>query len=99
MKVMHRELEANPKAELCVVFPDDWMQIRVRGEFHPIHDMAVKEETVNHPSRFYLEPSRKAVGDEVFFANITVFGMSREVTAQVWTMDTNFKPMAPVVLY
>lgn len=99
MKVMHRELTAHPMAELCVIFPEEWMQIRVRGEFHAIHDMALKEEVVNHPSRVYLEPWRKAVGDQEFFANITVFGMSREVTAQVWTMDTNFKPMAPIVLY
>jgi pyridoxamine 5'-phosphate oxidase len=98
MKAMHKELLAHPMAELCFIDPKDFLQIRVRGEFAASTDEALKREIVDHPSRVYLNPWRERVGDETFFAQITVFQM-RKATAQVWTMETNFSPAPAVDLY
>jgi pyridoxamine 5'-phosphate oxidase len=98
MKAMHKELMAHPMAELCFIDSKDGVQIRVRGEFIASTDEALKREIVDHPSRVYLNPWRARIGDEAFFAQITVFQM-RKATAQVWTMETNLNPTPAVELF
>jgi len=98
MKAMYAEIKANPQVELCVLDPQTQAQIRVRGKFEVCNDLALKKEIAEHPSRVYLVPMRKAMGDDAFFQMLTVFQM-KAATAQVWTMESNMKPYAPVDLF
>lgn len=98
MKSMHAEILANPQVEICVLDPQTHAQIRVRGKFELCEDMGIKTEIAEHPSRFYLVPLRKAMGDEAFFKMLSVFQM-KNATAQVWTMETNLAPLAPMGLF
>jgi pyridoxamine 5'-phosphate oxidase len=98
MKAMAAQMQRHPQVEFCVLDTATNAQIRVRGRFEVCADMEIKKEIAEHPSRFYLVPMRQAMGDEAFFRMLTVFQM-KKATAQVWTMETNLKPMPPVELF
>lgn len=98
MKAMTQQILHSPQVEFCVIHPDPYAQIRVRGKFEICADLEFKKEIAEHPSRGYLLPMRASMGDEAFFRMLTVFRM-QQATAQVWNMETNLQPREPVDLF
>lgn len=82
-KDLFRQIQANPKAELC--FQGNGVQVRVTGVLEQVQDEALKAEIFAHPTRKFLQPW-KELGIENL---LTVFRM-RNGKAVTWTMETNF---------
>ncbi len=82
-KDLFRQIQANPKAELC--FQGNGVQVRVTGVLEQVQDEALKAEIFAHPTRKFLQPW-KELGIENL---LTVFRM-RNGEAVTWTMETNF---------
>lgn len=89
IKGMYREIEANPKVELC--FSGGGKVVRVSGKAEFMEDQALKEEVLK--ARPFLKGLVDAQGLDV----IRVFRVSGPV-ASVWTMETNMKPAEFVTL-
>lgn len=82
-KDLFRQIQANPKAELC--FQGNGVQVRVTGVLEQVQDEALKAEIFAHPTRKFLQPW-KELGIENL---LTVFRV-RNGKAVTWTMETNF---------
>ncbi len=84
-KDVYRQLQENPKAELC--FNANGTQIRVTGEIEVSTDESLREEIFAHPTRKFLQAWKENGIDNL----LTVLIM-RKCEAVVWTMETNFEP-------
>lgn len=82
-KDLFRQIQQNPKAELC--FQGNGVQVRVTGVLEQVQDEALREEIFAHPTRKFLQ-AWKELGIEHL---LTVFRM-RDGKAVTWTMETNF---------
>lgn len=83
MKDLHRQLSANPKAELCFFDPQRNIQIRVTGTAEALDDLTLKKEIVQN--RDFLKPWVEKSGYEP----LSVFRI-KNCVGTVWTFETNF---------
>ncbi len=90
-KDVYRQINANPKAEMC--FSCGEVQVRVTGVLEQNDDPALREEIFAHPSRKFLHAWKEKGIDGL----LQVFVM-KDCTAVTWTMATNFDPKEPVKL-
>ncbi len=85
-KDLYRQLTADPAVEFCFNDFEKGIQVRVRGEAREEKDASLKEEIV--AAREFLRPFvEKPDGRD----QLAVFRVT-ELTACVWTMDTNTEP-------
>lgn len=90
-KELVRQLAANPAVEVCYYDPATNVQVRVRGAFEAVDDLALKKEIVE--ARPFLKPAVEQAGYDV----ILVYRM-KDPLATVWTMETNLAPKSFVRL-
>ena len=91
MKDVFKQIEKNPKVELC--FNGNGTQVRVFGTLELVEDDKLKEEIYNHPSRKFLE----AWKDQGIDSMLRIFCL-KHGTAVEWTMATNFAEKNPISL-
>ena len=84
-KDVYKQLQKNPKAELC--FNANGVQIRVTGEIEVSTDEKLREDIFSHPTRKFLQAWKENGIDNL----LTVLVM-RKCEAVMWTMETNFEP-------
>jgi pyridoxamine 5'-phosphate oxidase len=90
-KELYKQLQANPKVEICFISSDQRKQIRVCGEAEFLEELSIKEEIVNaHP---FLKPRIQKQGLE----QLIVFRV-KHCKAALWSMATNFEPNAYIDL-
>ncbi|MBC3796494.1 pyridoxamine 5'-phosphate oxidase family protein [Acetobacterium tundrae] len=97
MKEVYRQIQKNPKAELCFNDFKKGLQVRVRGQLEIVDDHKVKDEIVNHPTRKFLTAWVESMKPEDFYKSFVVFKLVHGV-AVVWTMATNFEPNVDIEL-
>jgi len=97
MKEVYRQVQKNPKAELCFNDFKRGLQVRVRGTLEIVDDNDFKEEIVNHPTRKFLTAWRESQKPENFYQSFVVFKMLNG-SAVTWTMETNFNPNVDIAL-
>lgn len=90
-KDMHKQIQKNPKIELCFFNPKDFVQVRVSGAAELVEDLELKKEIVG--KRDFLKPWVEKSGYEKF----AVYCMKNGI-ATVWTFQTNFAPKEYVSL-
>lgn len=90
-KDVYAQIKKNPKVELC--FQCNGKQIRVSGSLEQLHDDALKDEIINHPSRKFLQPWKDKGIDSI----LQIFRLNNAI-AVVWTMETNFMKKNPIPL-
>jgi pyridoxamine 5'-phosphate oxidase len=97
MRDVYRQIEANPKVELC--FNDDrrGVQVRVWGKLEQVTDSTFKDEIYHHPSRAFLRPWRETITLHDFHKQFIVYVL-RKGSAVWWTMARNFAPKEPITL-
>lgn len=84
-KDVHRQLQANPQAELCFYNPDKGLQVRISGTVEVLEDLELKKQIVeDHP---FLKEWVDKEGYDVLVVYCLKHGK-----ATPWTMETNFKP-------
>jgi uncharacterized pyridoxamine 5'-phosphate oxidase family protein len=84
-KDMTAQLQANPRAEVCVFNPQEQVQVRVAGDVEFVDDIEIKKKLI--AARPFLQP----IIDQVGFDGFVVFRLVNN-TATVWTMATNMAP-------
>lgn len=84
-KDVYKQLQANPKAELC--FNTNDIQIRVTGEIEVSTDEELRKNIFSHPTRKFLQAWKENRIDSL----LTVLVM-RNCEAVVWTKESNFQP-------
>ena len=84
-KDVYKQLQKNPKAELC--FNANGVQIRVTGKIEVSTDEKLREDIFSHPTRKFLQAWKENGIDNL----LTVLVM-RKCEAVMWTMETNFEP-------
>ena len=84
-KDVYKQLQKNPKAELC--FTANGVQIRVTGEIEVSTGEKLREDIFSHPTRKFLQAWKENGIDNL----LTVLVM-RKCEAVMWTMETNFEP-------
>lgn len=96
-KDMYRQIEANPKVELCFNDPKTNAQVRVSGKLEQVKDRAYKDEIFNHPTRGFLRAWQAAGILKDLQNEIIVYRLAHG-TAVVWTMQNNFAPKIGIAL-
>jgi uncharacterized pyridoxamine 5'-phosphate oxidase family protein len=91
MKDLYRQIEANPKVELCFNDFKNSIQLRVTGTMEQIRDQAYKDELAAHPTREFIRKWRAAGLLKDFYNDFIVYRLQHG-KAVVWTMQTNFDP-------
>ena len=89
MKDVYRQIENNPKVELCFFDQKTGTQIRVEGELENVEDNNLKDEIANHPSRAFLKPWIESGGLKDFYKSFIVYRLKKGKAA-IWTIKTNF---------
>lgn len=87
IKDLYRQLNVNPKVEMCFtngIF-ENLIQVRVTGTVEALEDLELKKEIVQ--KRDFLKPWIDKVGYE----QLAVYRL-RNGVATVWTMATNTEP-------
>ncbi|MCL2798087.1 MAG: pyridoxamine 5'-phosphate oxidase family protein [Firmicutes bacterium] len=98
MKEVYRQIEANPKVQLCFYDAKAGVQVRVRGTLEKSDDIALKEEISSHPSRAFMKAwMADGKSKEDFYKMFSVFTLKGGI-ANVWTFMTNFAPKEDVLL-
>lgn len=82
-KDVYKQIQKNPKAELC--FNGPGIQVRVTGVLEEVEDENLKKEIFAHPTRKFLQAWKELGVDHL----LTVFRMKHGI-AVTWTMETNF---------
>ena len=96
MRDVYRQIEANPKVELC--FNDKrGVQVRVTGRLEQVRDNAFKDQIAAHPLRTFLKPWRDTLSLEEFHSQFIVYRL-RNGSASWWTMARNFAAKEPIEL-
>lgn len=88
-KDVFKQLQKNPKAELC--FNANGVQIRITGEIEVLSDEKIREEIFAHPTRKFLQAWKDKGIDNL----LTVLVM-KKCEAVIWTMETNFEEKKPI---
>ena len=96
-KDLYKQLQNNPKAELCFYDTKNNIQIRVSGTLEETYDDNLKEEILAHPSREFLRQMKLEAGAPNFYKTYAVF-LLKNAKAVVWTMADNFKPKTEIPL-
>jgi pyridoxamine 5'-phosphate oxidase len=96
-KDLYRQIEANPKVELCFNDPKSNVQVRVAGTLEQVKDHAYKDEVANHPTRGFIRAWSAAGLLKDFYNDFIVYRLAHG-TAVVWTFETNFAPKVKVAL-
>ncbi|MCL2390561.1 MAG: pyridoxamine 5'-phosphate oxidase family protein [Endomicrobia bacterium] len=96
-KDLYKQLQNNPKAELCFYDTKNNIQIRVSGAIEETNDNNLKEEILAHPSREFLRQMKAAAGADNFYKTYAVF-ILKNAKAVVWTFESNFKPKTEIQL-
>ncbi len=97
MKDVYRQIQANPKVELCFFDPKRSLQVRVTGKLEQITDTDYKDKICAHPSRAFLKGWRESGAIENFYKSFIVYTL-KNGSAVCWTMKDNFAPKQPVTL-
>lgn len=97
MRDVYRQIEANPKVELCFNDHERGIQVRVWGKLEQITDHTFKDEIYRHPSRAFLKPWRERISLDDFHEQLIVYVL-RKGSAVWWTMARNFAPKEPIAL-
>ena len=84
-KAVHKQLQANPAAELCFYNAEQGLQVRIEGAVEMLDDLELKKKVVE--AFTFLKPWVESQGYEVMICYR--LNNARAVT---WTMDTNFEP-------
>jgi pyridoxamine 5'-phosphate oxidase len=84
-KDLYRQLQKNPRVELCFHSPDMSRQVRVSGTAEFLDDAKLKQEIV--VARPFLKPWVEKHGLDM----LVVFRVVH-CRAAVWSMETNFEP-------
>lgn len=93
-KSFHKQLEQNPKIEICFNNFQSGIQLRVAGKVELLKDELLKTEIVNHPSRAFLKPWVEKSGMDM----LAVYKLY-EGEACTWTMGTNFEVTKYIKLF
>jgi len=96
-KDLYRQIQKNPKVEMCFFDNANGVQVRVRGKLELVEDDKLKEEIVNHPSRAFLQGMKAGKTQEEFFKIVSVFRL-KNGKANIWTFETNFGPKEDIDL-
>jgi len=97
MKDLHRQIQANPKVEMCFNDFAKNVQVRVTGVLREADDNDFKDEICNHPSRAFLKPWRESGPLADFYSVFKVYRLENG-TGVGWSMEENFAPKQPVAL-
>ena len=84
-KDVHRQLQANPAAELCFYNADKGLQVRIEGTVEMRDDLELKKKIVE--AFPFLKPWVDSQGYEVMICYCIKNGK-----ALTWTMETNLEP-------
>ena len=84
-KAVHKQLQANPAAELCFYNAEQGLQVRIEGAVEMLDDLELKKTVVE--AFTFLKPWVESQGYEVMICYR--LNNARAVT---WTMETNFEP-------
>lgn len=84
-KAVHKQLQANPAAELCFYNAEQGLQVRIEGTVEMLEDLELKKNIVE--AFPFLKPWVESQGYEVMICYRLKNG--RAIT---WTMETNFEP-------
>lgn len=97
MKDLYKQIEKNPKVEMCFNDFKRNIQVRVSGTLEEVKDNAFKDKICSHPSRTFLKPWRESGQLADFYNNFIVYTL-KNGSAIWWTMEDNFAPKHPVIL-
>ena len=85
IKELHRQLQQNPRVEICFYDPQGMQQLRISGTLEPQDDMETKRVILEkYP---FLKPYVEKNGFEALAPQLLRHGQ-----ATFWTMATNFEP-------
>lgn len=84
-KAVHKQLQANPAAELCFYNAEQGLQVRIEGTVEMLDDLELKKKVLEVFT--FLKPWIESQGYEVMICYRLI--NARAVT---WTMETNFDP-------
>ena len=84
-KAVHRQLQANPAAELCFYNAEQGLQVRIEGAVEVLDDLELKKNIVEAFS--FLKPWVDSQGYEVMICYCL-----KNAKAVTWTMETNYDP-------
>ena len=84
-KAVHRQLQANPAAELCFYNADKGLQVRIEGTAGVLDDLELKKKIVE--AFTFLKPWVESQGYEVMICYCI-----KNAKAVTWTMETNLEP-------
>lgn len=90
-KAVHRQLQANPAAELCFYNAEKGLQVRIEGTVEMLDDLELKMQIVEQFT--FLKPWVESEGYEILIPFCLKNGK-----AVVWTMETNAEPKKYVQL-
>ena len=91
-KAVHKQLQANPAAELCFYNAEQGLQVRIEGAVEMLDDLELKKNIVE--AFPFLKPWVESQGYEVMICYRLKNG--RAIT---WTMETNFEPKQYIQLW
>ncbi|MHA2316053.1 MAG: pyridoxamine 5'-phosphate oxidase family protein [Candidatus Hermodarchaeia archaeon] len=84
-KAVHKQLQANPAAELCFYNAEQGLQVRIEGAVEMLDDLELKKKVLEAFS--LLKPWVESQGYEVMICY-----RLNNAKAVTWTMETNFDP-------
>jgi pyridoxamine 5'-phosphate oxidase len=88
-KDVYKQIQNNPRVELCFNDFKKGIQLRVSGNLTELTDHALKDEIARHPSRGFLRQWKEEGKMEDFYNKLAVFQLQPD-SATVWSMDRNF---------
>jgi uncharacterized pyridoxamine 5'-phosphate oxidase family protein len=97
MKDLYRQVEANPKVELCFNDLKGGVQVRVTGALEEITECDYKDEICDDPKRAFVKTWRESGPLADFYTDFIVYRLAHG-SAVWWTMAENFAPKRPVTL-
>ncbi|MFC2091649.1 pyridoxamine 5'-phosphate oxidase family protein [Elusimicrobiota bacterium] len=90
-KDLYKQIQSNPKVEICFFDQEKKTQVRVVGNAVIKDEIELKKEIVQ------ARPFMKPWVDEKGYETLVVFQVT-DCTAYVWTFETNFASKEPVKL-
>jgi len=84
-KDVHKQLSANPQAEMCFYGAEEGQQVRIGGTVEVLEDLELKKQVVKD------YPFLKDWVDREGYDVLIVYCL-KNARATTWTMETNFQP-------
>lgn len=97
MRELYKQVENNPKVELCFNEYKTSTQVRVTGVLEELNDNKLKDEVASHPTRTFLKPWVDSLSKQEFYDSFVVYRLKGGL-ASVWSMAKNLEPKAYVQL-